>query len=329
MKKITLILPILLGYLLSTVPCHAYRDLETGVFLSRDPAGQVDGPNVYTYVRQNPWTGFDPEGLFEDNVHTAKWRAIADDSNRNGFVRAGAIGMTIFEALNPFRHDSNLRQGGREFQKNAAIGRENLKKAPPVLRELSQLTMGVGMAGASPLTTTSGMGEIGDSIQQQGAVNTGKQMVSGLVNHAKNNPVEFLGEMTVAWAGAKGTGEMLSSARTTAQTSAAAAGEIAWPPNRGFLSPPNAGTLQPGSIVDRFGGPSGTFVAPQGTPFPARSLPANFASKPLNAYEVLKPVKADAGVTAPWFKQPGGGVQLELPRSVQKLIESGHLRSTK
>ena len=25
--------------------------------------GFVDGPNLYTYVRQNPWTAFDPEGL--------------------------------------------------------------------------------------------------------------------------------------------------------------------------------------------------------------------------------------------------------------------------
>ncbi|WP_265592616.1 RHS repeat-associated core domain-containing protein, partial [Verrucomicrobium sp. BvORR034] len=40
-----------------------YRDIETGVWLSRDPAGFVDGPNVYAYVRQNPWTSFDPEGL--------------------------------------------------------------------------------------------------------------------------------------------------------------------------------------------------------------------------------------------------------------------------
>ncbi|NLT71516.1 MAG: RHS repeat-associated core domain-containing protein [Verrucomicrobiaceae bacterium] len=42
-----------------------YRDLETGVWLSRDPAGFVDGPNLYAYVRQNPWTKFDPLGLFE------------------------------------------------------------------------------------------------------------------------------------------------------------------------------------------------------------------------------------------------------------------------
>jgi RHS repeat-associated protein len=41
-----------------------YRDLETGAFLSKDPADFVDGPNLYAYVRQNPWTGFDPDGLF-------------------------------------------------------------------------------------------------------------------------------------------------------------------------------------------------------------------------------------------------------------------------
>jgi RHS repeat-associated protein len=41
-----------------------YRDLETGTFISRDPLGHVDGPNVYCYVRQNPWTMWDPEGLF-------------------------------------------------------------------------------------------------------------------------------------------------------------------------------------------------------------------------------------------------------------------------
>ncbi len=40
-----------------------YRDLATGVFITKDPAGFVDGPNVYTYVKQNPWTSFDPEGL--------------------------------------------------------------------------------------------------------------------------------------------------------------------------------------------------------------------------------------------------------------------------
>jgi hypothetical protein len=51
-----------------------YRDLEFAAFLTRDPAGFVDGPNVYTYVRQNPWTYFDPLGLasVEDSLKDDK-----------------------------------------------------------------------------------------------------------------------------------------------------------------------------------------------------------------------------------------------------------------
>ena len=45
-----------------------YRDLETGMFISRDPAGFVDGPNLYTYVVDNPWTKFDPEGLYAAEI---------------------------------------------------------------------------------------------------------------------------------------------------------------------------------------------------------------------------------------------------------------------
>ncbi len=48
-----------------------YRDLETGTFISRDPLGLVDGPNVYCYVRQNPWTAWDPEGLWGTVDHNA------------------------------------------------------------------------------------------------------------------------------------------------------------------------------------------------------------------------------------------------------------------
>jgi len=40
-----------------------YRDPSTGAFITRDPLGFQAGPNMYTYVRQNPWTKFDPMGL--------------------------------------------------------------------------------------------------------------------------------------------------------------------------------------------------------------------------------------------------------------------------
>ena len=64
-----------------------YRDLDTGLFISRDPAGFVDGPNVYTYVRQNPWTSFDPEGLslkgFFVGILDGMMKAAADQSAAN------------------------------------------------------------------------------------------------------------------------------------------------------------------------------------------------------------------------------------------------------
>ncbi len=48
-----------------------YRDLETGTFLTRDPIGYGDGPNMYCYVHCNPITHFDAFGLWEDKATTA------------------------------------------------------------------------------------------------------------------------------------------------------------------------------------------------------------------------------------------------------------------
>ncbi|MGJ8660894.1 MAG: RHS repeat-associated core domain-containing protein, partial [Bacteroidota bacterium] len=51
-----------------------YRDLEFGIFITRDPMGFVDGPNVYTYVRQNPWSAFDPLGLARKDADGFEWK---------------------------------------------------------------------------------------------------------------------------------------------------------------------------------------------------------------------------------------------------------------
>lgn len=61
-------------FLITALPALAWRDLETGVFLTRDPAGFVDGPNLYAYVNQNPWTKFDPEGLDAEKISEGRYR---------------------------------------------------------------------------------------------------------------------------------------------------------------------------------------------------------------------------------------------------------------
>ncbi|MCP4966154.1 MAG: TNT domain-containing protein [bacterium] len=61
-------------------------------------------------------------------------------------------------------------------------------------------------------------------------------------------------------------------------------------PSRGFLGGwSRADTLKPGTVIDRYGGETGRFFSPQGTPLDARALPTG--SGPLNTYEVLKPLR--------------------------------------
>lgn len=61
--KYRILFTALLAYAATSPLTHAYRDLETGTFLTRDPIGYADGPNTYCYVRCNPITLFDAFGL--------------------------------------------------------------------------------------------------------------------------------------------------------------------------------------------------------------------------------------------------------------------------
>jgi len=101
----------------------------------------------------------------------------------------------------------------------------------------------------------------------------------------------------------------------------------AWPPNDGFADPPVRTALRVGTLLDRYGGDSGNFLAPAGTPFEQRSLPEFFEStQPFSVFEVLEEFEVEAGVAAPWFGQPGGGVQYRTAAPVSELIERGYLR---
>ncbi|MCP4663387.1 MAG: glycohydrolase toxin TNT-related protein [bacterium] len=100
-------------------------------------------------------------------------------------------------------------------------------------------------------------------------------------------------------------------------------------PNRGFLGGfTTKETLRPGTVIDRFGGRGGHFTSPEGTRFSARGLPPENARLPFERFEVVEPLEVDAGIAGYAFGG-GGGVQYELPASVQKLIDAGFLRVVK
>ena len=105
---------------------------------------------------------------------------------------------------------------------------------------------------------------------------------------------------------------------------------VAWPLNRGFVAGEGGqASVLPGQVLDRYGGTGGSFLSPAGTPAAARSLAPGSEALQLNSYQVMKPFKAGAGRAAPWFGQPGGGLQFYTGRgtTVQDLINSGHLQS--
>lgn len=100
-----------------------------------------------------------------------------------------------------------------------------------------------------------------------------------------------------------------------------------YPPNAGFAAGEGgAFTLRPGTYIDRIGSPRGHYAAPAGTNFPMRSLPWGAAPSPYNVYEVVEPFTVIGGRAAPWFGQPGGGVQFALPYAVEDLLRMGLLR---
>jgi RHS repeat-associated protein len=100
-----------------------------------------------------------------------------------------------------------------------------------------------------------------------------------------------------------------------------------WPSNYGFANGKDSIiTLTPGMVIDRFGGSSGGFVSPAGTPFGQRALPASSYNKDYHQYMLKKPIDGvRTGPAEPWFGQPGGGTQYQLPKSVQDHINNGDL----
>ncbi|MGW0037025.1 TNT domain-containing protein [Gordonia sp. NPDC003376] len=131
-----------------------------------------------------------------------------------------------------------------------------------------------------------------------------------------------------------------------------------WPPEDGYVLDGQGRpikseiTLTPGTRMDRYGGETGTFLAPPGTPYAKRALPpANLGAADYpeycnyHVYQVLKPFKVYTGRIAKAFEQPGGGTQYEMvaafvpanpacesqvapTASVRWLICSGYLQKT-
>jgi hypothetical protein len=94
----------------------------------------------------------------------------------------------------------------------------------------------------------------------------------------------------------------------------------------GCLKPAIDATLAANTMIDRYGRPTGSFLAPEGTTYEERALPYDKTKTPYYRYQVLKPLAVKTCKSVPWFDQAGGGVQYKVGGSVQVLITDGYLK---
>ena len=104
---------------------------------------------------------------------------------------------------------------------------------------------------------------------------------------------------------------------------------LPWPSGGGF-STSRVGTVRRGTVIDRFGSPSGFVACRPGDTASQRGLPPGSERRPHTRYEAVKTIKgATIGTAAPVpsFDATGGGRQYTFGgRSIQDLVNAGHLR---
>jgi hypothetical protein len=114
-------------------------------------------------------------------------------------------------------------------------------------------------------------------------------------------------------------------------------GANTYPPQQGFKLYINGTqifskiTIPNGTYVDRFGGYNSTFVSPVGTLYEQRAIPpSNLVRRGVNGsiyykFLTLRPIDVENGTIAPWYGQPGGGIQYVLPVGTADLVNDGWL----
>jgi hypothetical protein len=107
----------------------------------------------------------------------------------------------------------------------------------------------------------------------------------------------------------------------------ASARDLPWPGNRGF-SMSHPGNLTPGTIIDRFGSPSGRYGGRPGATISQRGMAPGSEAMAYTRFEVLKALPAEIGPAeaVPGFGATGGATQYLFNSSIQDLVKQGFLR---
>ena len=258
-----------------------------------------DGLNLYTYCRNNPILNHDPTG------HGTKENSPYS-RNEQQYIEVGADPDTARLAAQCYPDAKSKQDLYNKYKKQGYSAQDAKKLANREIIHGEEATKkyikdnNVKKSGPD-YTATSPRDNVNTDWRTQERVNAQRNAGAGKGNESGNKS-----DSTSNYYNPDGS--------------------PIWPPNRGFDGNPTKVTLEPGTLIDRYGYDGGTFVSPKGIPYTERSLPIGTDQKPYTVFEVVKPVEVQAGKIAPWFGEKGGGIQYEFSQKISDLLQQGILR---
>jgi len=291
---------------------HRYYDPTRGEFITFDPKGMWNHGqgNGYSAFNEDPWNARDPMGLDSDgspSVLEMMWGLMS-----GGFSGAMEAQERLYDWMGLGLEDESIGPSTfgfsdqQEQQYNLILARneQNLQ-----IRNLMEF--GPMLFGGAEFRLSSRLGEAGGSCLRsvRRRLLRGRYNASGEVPHFATEPPPSAGPpMTLdrngRWHDAQGyfTREY-------------------WPENGGFDFY-TTHTLRPGDLVDRYGSPHGSYLAPYYSPFEVRGIKPG--SGPYHLYQVMHPFDVWAGPNTPWFGSETG-LQYLTKVQIQSLIDEGFL----
>jgi len=303
---------------------------EIARFLSADPfidgVDSTQGWNRYSYVGNTPLSYADPSGYV--GVPRSP-DAPPEGTPGNPFSCTGWGFSLVCEPLQHFDRDhgpSTLSwQQVLALLERAVLRQAGTTNFRPELGQEADEDFG----SAASHISSFGRGFLGVERSVMDGPAPWSEVLGRATYQSLDDIATVASAALVAVPGAQGVAVSTTATRASAAAVVSTSRAIVpyYPVNNGFLVAPVRAWLQPGELIDRFGGSSvSRFFSPAGTALAKRSLPPATATMKLRVFEVLKPFEVDAGIVAPAFGQLGSGTQYRTALTLQELLEQGVIR---
>jgi RHS repeat-associated protein len=313
-----------------------WYDPSTGTFLTPDPEGYADSSNPYTYCGGDPVNCSDPTGRAASVSRSGVIIGVRQDGSRYRIEAAEAQADPVM-VLRVLESDADLGFEGQEDimrraglaipHSSACRAGENCLSGKRTNNRAFTHARRDGNWVKNAITATSGLPP---QNREQQLVQGGLHIAGVAVPVAigARARARVASGPSIRPEDAKYRYDPVSKRyRDTATGRFVSPQGLPYPANSGFASFTET-VLQPGTVLDRYGRPTGFFASDPGTSISRRGLPAGSDALPYNKYIVVKPVKVLSGPAAQVeeFGAPGGGMQYMFEQSLSDLVAQGVLR---